>query len=488
MASVKIGINLPEVNYWTPEQPFIDRMRVSSAWSAQGANISELLLIGPDGLPTNYPAGASLIFCIIGMDTPGATFHLLYDGVATFQLQNARVINSDPNDITFAWDELNASKGAMQLIIRKGIASNIHIVREDDLSAFKAGQLFRADRLAIISQFDHFRVMDWTQVNDAKSTYTSYPIDYAGSYIGRPVPLSVIVALANKTGRRPWINLSHYMTDQAITDALAYLDAHCIPRPFIEYSNEVWNSAFEQSKYAMAQPTLKTGNPNYFYGTQVARIGRLARGHNVDVVMMGQFATVTSRFVDILAGFKDAGGLDTDVAIVGGANYMYGDINNPKIPSGAALQATNDVSGGLANISAQIASNSVRHAAFAQIAKDHGWKYYTYEGGNYHLNSNYYGATSEPMRIFFKAIQDDPRAADILSQELDSFIANGGTGYTIYNLTSLSTKGGFFGIENTPIAFDMYLKRLSTLHYIPTLAELWEIVQGIKAKIDILAP
>lgn len=453
----RIGVNLSPVNYWTPGQPFIDRMKVVGGWAAQRA--SEPLTLSAAGEPANFPAGATMIGAMVGMDSPGATFDLMWSGTATFQLQNATVLSTAPGKITFVWDPAGTSKGSMQLIIRSGVASDIHIVRDDQVALFQAGEQFRPEIVAQLKGMSHFRAMDWLQTNS--TTATEMLIEGGGSYETRPVPLAAIVALANETGLRPWINLPANISDAGAVAAFDYLHAHLKPgiRPIVEYGNEIWNTGFPAAKAALLATTAKTGDGAYYYGLQLARVAKLARGREIGLVAMWQFV-VPARFNDVYSGFRDGGGLDSDLEAIGGADYLNGTLTSQRLPDALALLAANDVAGALANVAASLPTIAGYHAAWAALAKAHGWKYWTYEGGNYHLNTIYFASNAEPLRAFYQTVQEDPRAAANLSTEIDNFAAAGGDAMTIYNLSSLSTTSGYFGITNTPGSWAMYRARL----------------------------
>lgn len=478
-AAPRIGVNLSPVNYWTPNQPWLDRMKTAGPWAVQGTP-TEPLALSPAGEPANFPAGARMVYAIVGMDSPGATFDLLYSGTATFQLQNSRVIATEPGKVTFAWDEAKASKGGLQLIIRSGVPSAIHIVRDDQLALFQSGEVYQPEFLALLAGMSHFRAMDWLRTNFAAPV----KLEYDGSYASG-VPLSAIVALANKTGLRPWIPLPLGISDADTTAALDYLKAHLSPgiRPIIEPSNEVWNTAFPQGKFAMTAATVKTGDTGYFYGLQLAHIASITRAYDVGLVSMWQFVS-PGRFANVYAGFTAGGGKDSDIEAIGAANYLYGTLNNTKKPDALALLAANDIDGAVADVAAQLPDNITRHKAWVTIAKAHGWKYWTYEGGNYHLNTLFFGANAEPLRAFYQKVQEDPRATANIAAEMENFAATGGDAMTIYNLSSPSTVAGYFGIVSTP-SWGVYRTVLDARAANDNeLRDLRAQVQALAAKVD----
>jgi hypothetical protein len=482
-AAPPIGINLSPVNYWTPNQPFLDRMKESGPWGTQGTT-TEPLTLTAKGEPANFPAGARMVYTVVGMDSPGATFDLIYSGTATFQLQNSRVVQTQPGKVTFAWDEAGASKGGLQLIIRSGVPSDIHIVRDDQLALFQAGEIFKPDFLAQIHGMSHFRAMDWLRTNG--STDTALLLTWDGSYAdGHPVPLATIVALANKTGMRPWITLPVSISDAGLTATLDYLKANLNPsiRPILEYSNEVWNTAFPQGKLAIAALTAKTGDAGYYYGSQVAHIASITRNYPAGLVMMWQFVS-PGKFTNVLAGFTAGGGRDSDIEAIGAANYLYGTLNNAQLPDGPNLMAANDVGGALVNVAAQLPGDAKLHGTWTALAMAHGWKYWTYEGGNYHLNTLRFGTNAEPLRAFYQTVQEDPRAAANIATEMANFAAAGGDAMTIYNWSSPSTVAGYFGIVGTP-SWAVYRAALDAkVANDNELLDLRAQLQALAAKVD----
>ncbi|NJO71740.1 MAG: hypothetical protein HC825_08805 [Oscillatoriales cyanobacterium RM1_1_9] len=64
-----------------------------------------------------------------------------------------------------------------------------------------------------------------------------------------------MVELANQTGIDPWFTLPHLATDEYIENFAQYVEDNLNPNLdiYIEYSNEVWNSGLNQTRYAQAQ-------------------------------------------------------------------------------------------------------------------------------------------------------------------------------------------------------------------------------------------
>lgn len=98
-----------------------------------------------------------------------------------------------------------------------------------------------------------------------------------GKKIGLPV--SAIADLGNKTGRPIWICVPHQFTDAAITSLATDLRNLCGSKIYVEYSNEVWNSAFGQFGYTVTQAAGSgTGLNNYQWtGLRAAQVMEIFR-------------------------------------------------------------------------------------------------------------------------------------------------------------------------------------------------------------------
>ena len=82
------------------------------------------------------------------------------------------------------------------------------------------------------------------------------------------ISMQLLTELVRRTGRNPWVNVPHKASDDFVTTFANYLYSNVSPKKtiYIEYSNEVWNTFFDQGKYAVAQATaLGLSNYHKFY-------------------------------------------------------------------------------------------------------------------------------------------------------------------------------------------------------------------------------
>jgi hypothetical protein len=80
--------------------------------------------------------------------------------------------------------------------------------------------------------------------------------------------MGLLAKIVKRSGRNAWINIPHMASDDYVTKLASFLKSN-IPLNriiYIEYSNEVWNTFFEQGKYASARATnLGLANYHKFY-------------------------------------------------------------------------------------------------------------------------------------------------------------------------------------------------------------------------------
>lgn len=131
--------------------------------------------------------------------------------------------------------------------------------------------------MTYIKQFSTIRFMDLlhTNGNPVSEWNETTPSDFHTQATEKGISYDLVSKLIRRTGRNAWINVPHKASDDFVTKLANYLKDN-IPTKriiYVEYSNEVWNTFFEQGKYATAQATA-LGLPNYhkFYAQRSLQI------------------------------------------------------------------------------------------------------------------------------------------------------------------------------------------------------------------------
>jgi hypothetical protein len=109
------------------------------------------------------------------------------------------------------------------------------------------------------------RFMDWMHTNGSKvSTWADRPKPGDQTWSTKGVALEVMIDLANRQKADPWFCMPHLADDEYIRRFAQQVKTELNSglKVYIEYSNEVWNSQFEQTRYSWKKgPALGLGDP-----------------------------------------------------------------------------------------------------------------------------------------------------------------------------------------------------------------------------------
>ncbi|TNC50411.1 hypothetical protein FHG66_07880 [Rubellimicrobium rubrum] len=275
-----LGVNLGDVTDWSTELPFLDLMRSSRPWVAHeegvwGAWSNERLAtegyLSPEGWPQRLPDGSTGFQTAVLTEQPeearsiAGTYLLRWEGSATVTLDGL-VENIRPEDgairFTFAPDKAGAVLIGVTNLDAADPFRNMTLVREDRAALLEGGAVFNPDFLARIQDFRALRFMDWMKTNNStQRAWEDRPQVTDASWMQRGVPVEIMVQLANEVGADPWFTLPHQADDDYVARFSSYVRDHLDPglKVYAEWSNEVWNFAFEQTHWAAAQATERWG-------------------------------------------------------------------------------------------------------------------------------------------------------------------------------------------------------------------------------------
>lgn len=347
-AMVPLGFNLTPPTYYNP-CPFIEqtlcgqRSRASAATSVVGVPLSSQshnYTLRTDASVKSLKVG--------GVSVPIA------NGVATF-------------------DAAGTPGHGTTIALVTPTDPPVSIIRTDWVSLAAQGETFSPDFLNAVASARGFRFMDWNHTND--TTATSWTPANAPTFNGVIVPVEIEAALSARTGADMWLNIpaSMPMTEAARVVGIARNILPPTLKLHVEWSNEVWNTAFAVGKTAAAAP----GGSAVYYGSHVAELQRsLAKISGVDVVICWQYTSSLSGKQKVIDAFKAAGG---DLSHVGGfcvAPYPWNSTN-----STATYLANNDQAGLLADMAANESQYAYKLAETVNWAKAFGIPVFFYETG-----------------------------------------------------------------------------------------------------------
>jgi hypothetical protein len=263
-ATTRMGINLAGPADWSSEMPFVDVFRQSRPWISQkqGAAWGK----GPDldidefGWVKRLEPGCyaeSMLCTISGGHYPAGVYTVLHEGEGRLGVgHNAKIVESAPGRMRV---DVDAAKGGWSLQIRETNPANpvrsVHVI----MPGFEATwneKPFHPAFLARWNGFACFRFMDWMHTNGSGiRTWDDRPTLRHQTFSKRGVALEWMIELCNRQKADPWFCMPHLADDDYVRNFARMVKERLDParRIYIEYSNEVWNGQFVQSRYAGEQ-------------------------------------------------------------------------------------------------------------------------------------------------------------------------------------------------------------------------------------------
>ena len=293
-----VAIGLAALKDWSVQQPFLDVMKTARPWLGHlpgrygGVEYEELLAQGhlnENGWPLRLPPELGSIGTLILTDMPEAATSLSGRYVLRFNGKGVVEVAGRASNIRYGAGQVSfdytPGPGSVEIRLQRINGADplrdITVVRQDRLDAFDAGAVFNPDWIARIDGFKALRMMDWAETNNADvSRWRDRPKPADFTYALKGVPLEVMIALANEVATDLWINIPHLADDDYARAAAVMVRAGLSPaqKVYVEYSNEVWNWQFAQTKWADEQARARWGQRDVggqFYGMRAAEVAQI---------------------------------------------------------------------------------------------------------------------------------------------------------------------------------------------------------------------
>lgn len=366
-----------------------------------------------------------------------------------------------------------------------------------------AGNVFDPSWLSFVKQWDVLRLLDVMQINNSPAVDPSDWPNYEFSFwsgarstnfgLKCGVPLEIIVKLANATGRPVWIMVPHRFTDAAIVRFAEYLRKHCEVPIYVEYSNEIWNTGFEQTQFAQREgakiKAWSGGSPTThglrWAGLRAAQVSSLFRhvygtdsGNRWTGVICGQLFNPEDfplRFSGVDHFLNHKGGLfrqgdsyKTLFSHAGVAAYFGPGPGNTKEEPGRTLANWADLydqaefNRRLFEVLTNAAGDSIGWFPLHRVrsrwqikmkqAAAYGWSLVMYEGGNHALcglplRDNLNGETLGPkLNSSLAKFAVSQECADLHDELYQLWVSDGGYLPNKYQLLGQHTKYGPWGL------------------------------------------
>lgn len=307
--SRSVGVNLGALAYYGTNFPFCDLMKSSGGWwahTADGSWAPSFPHTNAKGDPTYLMPGqiAAAAVAWTNAHYPAGRYTILWEGKGAigFPLTSAKIVETEEHRIVI---DVMATEQQMYVSIDKSDPSdpvrNVRFLLPGTEKTC-ATQRFNVDYLKRIAPFSVLRMMDWAVVNGSPVVEWSdrAHVDDVTYTTPRGVPVEVMIDLANTLHVDPWFTIPHMASDDYVKHFAILVHATLDPtlRPRIEYSNEVWNTGFSQSQWAVKKSketglSTSQGRAPLFYAKRSVEIFKIVRN---------EFGADSNRIVRVLAG------------------------------------------------------------------------------------------------------------------------------------------------------------------------------------------
>lgn len=481
-ATSPLGTNLTGIVDWSSEWAFSDPFKQARSWVSSSGDAWDdggTLDLDEHGWIKSLRPGQiahTLMFWSDSPHYPAGQYEIHYDGEGKLRSVSQRVVAAVPGKITIWADP---AKGGISLDLLatnpENYIRNIRIVMPDSTcpagsdasckapasATDKNAAPFFGQFLDSIRPYRALRFMDWMATNNSTiQTYDQRPKVDDATYTVKGVPVEIMVDLANAMKADPWFTMPHLADDAYVEKFAEYVRDHLAPdrRVYIEYSNEVWNSIFQQSRYASEQGTkLGLSSDPFeaqlrFYSrrsVEIFRIWEKVFGGTSRLVRVMASQAANYWVSETILGFEDAAKVTDALAI---APYVGGYAGDPAEESRIEAMTPAALIGelherGLPEVRGWLEQQK-------KVADNFGVDLIAYEGGQ-HLVGVGSVVNNDRITELFRAVNRDPAMKDLYLAYLEQWKASGGGLFMHFVNTSTPSKWGNWGAFdylNEPLA------------------------------------
>ena len=523
-----LGTNISELSYWSTEWTLLDVMKSAGGWftaddTTWDTGEQAYLDLDEHGWVRSLPAAddgerryrsvTALMLNDGGGHHPAGRYVVLYEGEGTLSYQfDARLNEALSRPGRHVLDVDRPSNGGILLRISEtdprgngNYIRNIRVIMPGgicggdpfetcpeggpavaDSSRRNFEQIYESQRfhplfLKELSRFKVIRFMDFLRTNTTGVVrWGDRPRleDYRWN-TEEGAPYELAIELANKLGADPWLNIPARADDEFIASFARFvrqrLDKHL--RVYIEYGNEIWNTAFPNGNWVQEQAEARwpggaesgyTKRINW-YGMRSAQVAAIwhsewgEESYRVQAVMGGFIANpwVSAQALDCPMWAAENGGrsCSEQIQALAIAPYFGGYLGESRHgaellawrerPSGALDTLFQELSLG-ERISGRSTGDSALEQTFsmvagnAEVAAEKGVDLIAYEGGQHLVGV---GSTINNPWIsdLFIQANRDPRMHELYLRLLEGWKELGGRLFCHYSSVGRFSKWGSWG-------------------------------------------
>ncbi|HEY0824849.1 MAG TPA: hypothetical protein VGD76_13760, partial [Ramlibacter sp.] len=508
---VPLGVNLEGLEDYARLQPFVDMMRTARAWGSASEPWNATVATDALGWPTT---DAGVVVALVSQDAGDSLSTYKYLQPGTYSLRFTGKATVTPAGSTgvsvanYAYDAATNRSRADVVVgpnapgLMLSFQNTAGGVRDVSLRrpGYPDNQTFTNEFMEAVAPFGVVRLMDFLATNgNPVRTWAERTTPASGTQTGpKGAAYEYAIDLANELGKDIWINIPVGADDDFVRQLAMLLNARLAPgrAVYVEYSNELWNSIFAQTKQnrdaAIAEAIA--GDTTLTSGTQCTQAQFDAISGNCNPYWAGyhRIGKRTVRISQIFSEVFGPGAMNTRARIVFAtqfanpaiaeqvlknmatyrappASVIYGVATAPYFLLSKATAASLDATQDQILTELDTTLRTTIEPYFAAGVKQNGvFVRGAYTGGNYTGASHkaladYYGIKSLAYEGGPDLLQDpansatklganrDARMGALLKSEIAQWIGCGNDLYMHFTLTSKWDKYGYWGLTNDPL-------------------------------------
>ncbi len=461
----RLGINLNGPADWNSELPFVDVFRLSRPWISQKKRQpwgkGPQLALDEHGWVTRLQPDcwAETPLCTLKPGHyPAGRYTVLYEGRGKLDFWNAaKVVTSEPGRMMI---DIDPSQGGFFLKLMEtdpnDYVRNIRVVMPGfeqtyEKNPFHPVFLNRWQGVACL------RFMDWMKTNGSKiSTWSGRPTPQHATFSAKGVALEVMIDLCNRLQADAWFCMPHLADDQFVRNFAKMVREKLDPglRVYVEYSNEVWNGMFPQSRYAgeqgkklgFAEKPWEAGwRYTAYRSMQIFEIWEDVFGGRDRLVRVLSTQAANPYVSERVVAFRDAYKHADALAVA-----PYVSFNLPQRGKGNRLTTGTVEKWTVAQVLDHVENHALPQSlrwieGQKRIADKYGLKLIAYEGGQ-HLVGVGGGENNEKVTQLFQAANRHPRMGEIYGKYYQAWTDAGGDLFCYFSSVGHWGKWGSWGI------------------------------------------
>ena len=464
-AAPRLGMNLNGPADWNSELPFVDVFRLSRPWISQkkGAPWGK----GPEPALDEHgwikrlqpDCWAETPLCTLAPGRyPAGKYTVLYDGRGKLDFSSAAIVSSEPGRMVI---EVDSSKGGFFLKLMatdpENYVRNIRVIMpgfEDSYRDHPFHPVFfkRWQGVACL------RFMDWMHTNGSKiSKWSERPKPQDATFSAKGVAPEVMIDLCNRLQTDAWFCMPHLADDEYVRRFAEMVKQKLAPgrKVYVEYSNEVWNNMFPQTRYSWEKAKELGIGPNerpwegggMYYARRSVEIFKIwedAFGGRDRLVRVLAWQSGNTWWMErIILPYQGAYKHADALAIA-----PYIGMNVPR--QGKELTADMVAGWTVDRVLDRLEQESLPKSigairATKEVADRHGLMLLAYEGGQ-HMVGVAGGENNETMARLFQAANAHPRMGKIYGKYFDAWEQSGGDLFCYFSSVGRWSKWGSWGI------------------------------------------